>query len=158
VMHRRKLLGALLATGLALMLGSVLKPLWSARASVDVPPRSIMLRTGHTELEAGTVVDLSDRGVAEWRPVGQQHPRLNLSRGSMALAVSHRPAGSAMEVAASRYVFRVLGARFWVALSDQAIRLEVTEGQVAVTEGNHSVARVSAGQSWEGPVGGRASE
>jgi ferric-dicitrate binding protein FerR (iron transport regulator) len=159
VIHRREWFGALLAIGLALAVGWVLRPLWSARASGDAPPRSIMLRTGHTELQGGTVVDLSDHGVAEWSPADQQHPRLALSRGSMALAVTHQPAGSVLEVTASHYVFRVLSARFWVARSEHVTRLEVTEGQVAVMQGNSSVAQVSAGQSWEGVSGGgRASE
>jgi ferric-dicitrate binding protein FerR (iron transport regulator) len=117
-----------------------------------------VLRTGRTELEGGTVVDVSDHGVAAWSPADQRHPRLTLSRGSLALTVNQRPAGSFLEVATPHYVFRVLSARFWVALSGQATRLEVTEGQVAVMKGNSPLAQVSAGQSWEGPSAGRSSE
>ena len=76
----------------------------------------------------------------------------------MALAVNQRPAGSFLEVATSHYVFRVLSARFWVALNGQATRLEVTEGQVAVMKGTRPLAQVSAGQSWEGASAGRSSE
>jgi ferric-dicitrate binding protein FerR (iron transport regulator) len=147
-------LAVLAAVGAALTAFIVLRPPWSGSA----PSGPILLRTGRTELEGGTVVDVSDRGVAEWSPVDQRHPRLTLSRGSMALAVNQRPAGSFLEVATSHYVFRVLSARFWVALNGQATRLEVTEGQVAVMKGTRPLAQVSAGQSWEGASAGRSSE
>jgi ferric-dicitrate binding protein FerR (iron transport regulator) len=142
--------GALLAVGLVGALAWLLKPLWSAPGSGDTPSRSITLRSGRTELPGGTVVDLSDHGAAEWLSVGQRRTRIILDRGSMAVTATQPPAASTVEVATSRYVFRVLGARFWVALSDRCTRIEVTEGQVAVMLGGSWLANVSAGQSWEG--------
>ncbi len=148
-------LAMLAAIGAAWAGFSALRPP-SSHDATSAPP--VTLHTGRTELEGGTVVDVSDHGLAEWSRADRRHPRLTLTRGSMALTVNQRPAGSFLEVGTSEYVFRVLDARFWVALSGHATRLEVTEGQVAVMRGKRPLAQVSAGQSWEGTSAGRSSE
>ncbi len=111
------------------------------------------LRGGRTKLPDGTVLDLSDQGVAEWTPIGLRRSQVNLRHGSLALAVTSSPAfDSSWEVVTPRYTFRPTAARCWIALSERATRLEVTEGQVTVVAGGRSVATVSAGQNWEGSL------
>jgi hypothetical protein len=109
------------------------------------------LPRGPSALSDGTRLELSPQGLAQIRREHQKFT-VSLSRGSIDVVVTSRPAGREFQVEADGYRFSVIGTRFRVALGDELVKLEVREGRVAVFGASAPLATVSAGESWQGSV------
>jgi tetratricopeptide (TPR) repeat protein len=101
---------------------------------------------------------LSDAGQAEVRAVRPGHQRVVLASGAVELSVTPKRNGELLEVEAGGYLFRVVGTRFVVSLSDSSPHLDVHDGQVAVYQRGQRLALIGPGSSWDGRDGsaGRA--
>jgi hypothetical protein len=78
----------------------------------------------------GTRVELAAESTL--RPLEPGPKRLHLSRGRLLAQAARQPADAPMVVTTSHAEIRVLGTRFSVLASQEATRLEVTEGRVRV--------------------------
>lgn len=107
----------------------------------------VTLAAGERKLSDGSVVNLSPGGSARLRDRGKA-TSLVLDGGKLTLAVERRAAGAELEVWAGAYRFKVIGTRFSVTRSGDAIGLRVDEGRVAVYGEKGELTTVSAGGDW----------
>jgi hypothetical protein len=107
----------------------------------------ITLTAGERKLSDGSVVSLSPGGSARVRGRGKA-TSLVLDGGKLTLAVERRAPGAELEVWAGAYRFKVVGTRFSVTRSGDAVGLRVDEGRVAVYGENGELTTVSAGGDW----------
>ncbi len=75
-------------------------------------------------------------------------PALALVRGRITLAVVPKARPAPFRITAGPYVFMVLGTRFVVDRRQNRVRLEVSEGRVAVVRSGRPLATVAAGGTW----------
>ncbi len=78
--------------------------------------------------------------------------RPSIARGHIDLEVPHQPPGEQFTVEAGPYMIVVVGTKFGVSLSPRQVDVSVTEGVVEVWR-DGKVVRLTAGRSFQGPVG-----
>jgi TolA-binding protein len=123
------------------------------RVRLALSPRPVSIAAGESELADEATVQVTPEAVVE-ASATQRLVRVSLKRGAIDLQVTPRsPDKPVFEVAAGPYSFRVVGTAFRVTLDPAAesgsqVRLDVTEGKVAVMRGGRHLSSVVAGQRW----------
>jgi hypothetical protein len=97
-------------------------------------------------------LELAPRSSARAGMLAGGSPALALVRGRITLAVVAKARPTPFRLTAGPYAFVVLGTRFVVDRRQNRIRLDVSEGRVAVVRSGRPLATVSAGGTWSSGV------
>jgi len=108
--------------------------------------KPVALGTRRLTLEGGVEAQLGSSSVMR---IEDGAPRVE--KGEVRFSVPHRPPGHPFIVRADDYSVVVVGTRFGVSVSGQAVAVDVDEGVVEVrqTATQHRLARLTPGQGWQ---------
>jgi hypothetical protein len=121
----------------------------TAAPVIRISERATPLAAGQrSHFPDGTVAAVRVGSVAQVANV-KRKTRVVIERGQIELSVAPQAPGSGFEVESGAYRFEVLGTVFRVEVSSSRVSLEVTEGKVAVWQGQRLVKHVAAGQLWK---------
>jgi hypothetical protein len=120
---------------------------------IELRPIAAGLPAGPVELVGEAQVVLATGGRARAFAT-REVATVELASGTLELHVEKHPpqGGHRFEVDAPPYRFTVLGTRFRVVRGGQTVKLDVTEGRVAVFQGQRLLGVIDAGHGWQGAI------
>ncbi|HEY2901887.1 MAG TPA: FecR domain-containing protein [Polyangia bacterium] len=138
----------------------IVAPIAPASPAVDVGPRTVVtvgarpraLVAGRWRWENEASIDVAPGGAARavW-PTGSG-PTVALGTGRASFEVVHKPRPAPFRLHAGPYTFTVLGTVFTVERRPTEVSLAVTQGRVAVSRGERSLALITTGGFWTGTL------